>query len=136
MKQMIEQLIKDFEKVNKEFFTKDDIKAFLQLKMKHFEDEPIYMYGMMLLPKAHEVIVDEKKYVLPKKEFKILHYLMMNHGKCISRQILFNNCWEEDVIVGERTIDVHICKIKKKFNKNINIYTQKGVGYKLLSNEV
>lgn len=136
MKQMIENLITDLDKVNKEFFTKSDIKLFLEFKINHYDEQPVEFSGMILIPKTHEVIYDDKRYILPKKQFKILQYLMMNHGKCISRDAIFAHCWEKDVIVGERTIDVHICKIKKIFNKNISIYTQKGVGYKLLSNEV
>jgi DNA-binding response OmpR family regulator len=136
MKKVIESLIKDLDKVNKEYFTKDDVKSFIKVRMEMLDEQPMEMNGILLFPSTHEVHIDEKKYILPKKQFKILRYLMMNQNKCISRDKILLNCWEEGVVVGIRTIDVHICKIKKIFNKKIKIYNQKGVGFKLISNEV
>ena len=136
MKKVIEQIINELEKVNKEVFTKSDIKTFLRLKVSSFEEQQVEIADMLLIPSKHEVISGNKRYILPKKQFNILKYLMINQNKCISREILLKNCWEEGVIVDSRTIDVHICKIKKILNPKLKIHSQKGVGYKLESNEV
>ena len=68
------------------------------------------------------------KKTLPKKEFKIVVYLMKNKGRVISRYEMLKNVWEDGVIVGDRTIDVHICKIKRKF-PGIPIKLRKCYGY-------
>lgn len=127
---MIEQLIKELRKVNKETFTKQEVELFLEMKLKELDDEPIVLDEITVIPKNYEVIIGEKKHLFPRKEFKLLHYLLKNPNRCITRDAILKNCWEDGVIVGDRTIDVHICKIKRKLNGIINIHTQKGVGYK------
>lgn len=136
MKKVIDQIINELEKVNKEYFTKSDIKTFLRLKLELFEEKEVEVADMLLIPSTHEVISGDKRYLLPKKQFNILRYLMINQNKCISRETILKHCWEKDVIVDSRTIDVHICKIKKILNPKLKIHTQKGVGYKLESNGV
>lgn len=86
--------------------------------------------GIEINRERHEVIIDSKPYILPKKVFKMINYFVENPNKCISRYELLKNCWEDGVIVGDRTIDVHICKIKKLTKNKLNIVTQKGVGYR------
>lgn len=129
---MINQLIETLKRMNKESFTKDEILFFLEKKYleQQEQDEPIVADGIILKPREYEVLVDDKRHIFPKKEFKVLHYLISNPNKCITRRSILKNCWEDGVIVCDRTIDVHICKIKKKLKGKINIYTQKGVGYK------
>jgi two-component system alkaline phosphatase synthesis response regulator PhoP len=127
---MIEELIKTLKKTHKENFTKEEVISFLELKEKEFNEEEIKIDGLVLNPSNHEVIIDNKKHYFPKKEFKLLHYLIKNPNKCITRHSILKNCWEDGVVVGDRTIDVHICKIKRKLKGKIHIQTQKGVGYK------
>lgn len=67
---------------------------------------------------------------LPRKMVRMINYFIMNRNKVISRAELIRNCWEHDVIVGERTIDVHIRKIKVALQNDNIIRTVKGVGYK------
>ncbi len=66
---------------------------------------------------------------LPKKEFELLRLLASKPNKVFTRDEIFSRIWGNDVIVGERTIDVHIRKIREKLNIR-NIKTIKGVGYK------
>lgn len=131
MQQMIETLIEDFKKIDKDVFTKQEVQAFLEKKMVEFSDTLIELNGVVVNPISYEVIVDSKKYQLPRKQFKMLHYLLINQNKCVSRNAILKNCWEDGVIVGDRTIDVHVCKIKKVLNGRIKIHTHKGMGYKL-----
>jgi len=66
---------------------------------------------------------------LPKKEFELLQLLASKPNKVFTRDEIFSRVWGNDVIVGERTIDVHIRKIREKIPL-ANIKTIKGVGYK------
>lgn len=66
---------------------------------------------------------------LAKKEFELLSLLVSKPGKVFSREEIFNKVWGTDVIVGNRTIDVHIRKLREKIGDNY-IKTIKGIGYK------
>jgi two-component system, OmpR family, alkaline phosphatase synthesis response regulator PhoP len=66
---------------------------------------------------------------LPKKEFELLCLLVSRPGKVFSREEIFNKIWGTDVLVGERTIDVHIRKLREKLEHDY-IKTLKGIGYK------
>lgn len=70
-----------------------------------------------------------KKIIFPRKEFELLALLASKPGKVFLRQDILNKVWGSDVIVGDRTIDVHVRKIRKKID-NDYIQTIKGVGYK------
>lgn len=71
----------------------------------------------------------DQKFVLAKKEFELLCLLASKPGKVFSREEIFKNVWGNDVIVGNRTIDVHIRKIREKIGDKY-IKTIKGIGYK------
>jgi two-component system alkaline phosphatase synthesis response regulator PhoP len=75
------------------------------------------------------VIKDNKEIIFPKKEFELLSLLTSKPNKVFSREEIFARVWGSDVIVGDRTIDVHIRKIREKLDID-NIRTVKGVGYK------
>jgi two-component system alkaline phosphatase synthesis response regulator PhoP len=75
------------------------------------------------------VIKDQENIFLPKKEFEILILLTSKPGKVFTREEIFSSIWGNNVIVGDRTIDVHVRKIREKLNIK-NIITVKGVGYK------
>jgi two-component system alkaline phosphatase synthesis response regulator PhoP len=70
-----------------------------------------------------------KKVVLAKKEFELLHLLASKPGKVFTRDQILKNIWEESVIVTNRTIDVHIRKLREKLGDTY-VGTVKGVGYK------
>ncbi len=72
---------------------------------------------------------DSKKLILPKKEFDLLYLLASKPGKVFSREEIYQKVWGSNVIVGNRTIDVHIRKIREKIG-NEYIKTIKGIGYK------
>ncbi len=76
-----------------------------------------------------KVIINDREFDLPKKEFELLSLLTSKPNKVFTRDEIFSKLWSGDVIVGERTIDVHIRKLREKLNIE-NIKTIKGVGYK------
>jgi two-component system alkaline phosphatase synthesis response regulator PhoP len=72
-----------------------------------------------------------KPVIFPKKEFETLVYLVRHRGRVISRDVLLNAVWGEGVFVVDRTVDVHIRKIREKLGKYADmIETVKGVGYR------
>jgi two-component system alkaline phosphatase synthesis response regulator PhoP len=71
----------------------------------------------------------EEKIELPKKEFELLTLLAAKPGKVFTRDEILEKVWGNDVIVGDRTIDVHIRKLREKFGDEL-IRTVKGIGYK------
>ena len=76
-----------------------------------------------------KVTVKEKEVDLAKKEFELLMLLVSKPGKVFQREEILRKVWGKEVIVGDRTIDVHIRKLRKKIGKSY-IKTLKGVGYK------
>jgi len=88
---------------------------------------------------VHGLEIDRGRYLvvggageirLPRKEFELLHYLASSPGKVFSRQDLLDAVWGHDVFVVDRTIDVHVRKIREKLGTDL-IETVTGVGYKL-----
>lgn len=75
------------------------------------------------------VFKDKEELILPKKEFELLLLLASKPGKVFTRDDIFNVIWGNNVIVGDRTIDVHIRKLREKLGEKY-IKTIKGVGYK------
>ncbi|MEY2925028.1 MAG: hypothetical protein RLZZ337_1576, partial [Bacteroidota bacterium] len=78
---------------------------------------------------AFMVTVRDHDLILPKKEFELLYLLASKPGKVFTRENILNKVWGTDVFVVDRTIDVHIRKIREKIGED-RIKTIKGVGYK------
>lgn len=78
---------------------------------------------------AYLVFQEGKKVVLAKKEFELLYLLASKPGKVFTREVILNNIWEDSVVVTNRTIDVHIRKLREKLGDDY-VTTVKGVGYK------
>jgi two-component system, OmpR family, alkaline phosphatase synthesis response regulator PhoP len=83
---------------------------------------------------TYTVIIDGTEKIFPRKEFEVLYYLANNPGKVFSRDALLKDIWGTDVFVVDRTVDVHIRKIREKLeNFSDLIETVKGVGYRFKS---
>ncbi len=85
-----------------------------------------------------DLVVDKERYMvvkegidisLPKKEFEILFLLISKPEKVFTREEIFDRVWENNIVVGDRTIDVHIRKLREKLGERY-IQTVKGIGYK------
>jgi len=77
----------------------------------------------------YQVIYKDTRYVFPKKEFEILTLLVSKPNRVFMREEIYDKIWGSEVVVGERTIDVYIRKIREKLG-TAKIVTIKGVGYK------
>jgi len=75
--------------------------------------------------------LEDEEIKLPRKEFELLYLLASNKNKVVTRERIFEAIWGKDVIVVDRTIDVHIRRLRKKIGKQY-IQTVKGVGYKFV----
>ena len=80
---------------------------------------------------GYKVIENNKDIFLPRKEFELLFLLASEPGKVIKRNLILDSVWGKDVIVGDRTIDVHMRKLREKIGDHY-FKTVKGVGYKLV----
>lgn len=79
----------------------------------------------------YTVKIDGKETFFPKKEFELLAFLASNRGKVFSREALLRRIWGESVYVIDRTVDVHVSKVREKLGKHGNrIETVKGAGYR------
>jgi two-component system alkaline phosphatase synthesis response regulator PhoP len=93
--------------------------------------------GPLLIDKEkYSVHLNNKLIVYPRKEFEILYFLANNPGRVFSRETLLKEIWGPDIYVVDRTVDVHVRKIREKLGKFSDmIETIKGVGYKFRSIE-
>ncbi|MBZ5858097.1 response regulator [Flavihumibacter profundi] len=89
----------------------------------------LHIDNMIIDPVKFIVMVDAEEKTLAKKEFELLYLLASRPGRVFLRNEILNQVWGNDVIVGDRTIDVHIRKIRQKLGLDC-ITTVKGVGYK------
>ena len=84
---------------------------------------------------SYTVKLDNKKIILPKKEFELLFFLAQNPDQVFGRDDLLKNIWGSDVYVLARTVDVHIRKVREKIGDGF-IITIKGVGYKFVGDQL
>lgn len=87
--------------------------------------------GFYIDKERHYIIKDGIEYSLPKKEFELFSLLFSKPGKVFTRDEIMDKVWGNEVIVGDRTIDVHIRKLREKLGSD-NFVTIKGVGYKIV----
>ncbi len=96
-------------------------------------DDIIQMGGITIDRTSYTIKRDDKEITLPKKEFELLYFLAQHPNKVFSRDELLQKIWGSDVYVIDRTVDVHIRKVREKIGDDF-IVTVKGVGYKLSLN--
>ncbi len=95
-------------------------------------DSNIISIGNLLIDKERYLIkIDGEEMILPRKEFELLSLLVSKPGKVFTREEIYSSVWGVNVVVGDRTIDVHIRKLREKIG-NDHIKTLKGIGYKFI----
>lgn len=92
-------------------------------------DNKLEIGDLVIDREAFLVFQGGEKIVLAKKEFELLYLLASKPGKVYTRESILKNIWEDSVVVTNRTIDVHIRKLREKLGENY-VSTVKGVGYK------
>ena len=129
MNTLFKNLVNEIEKLESESLTKDEIITLIK-QFSASKTLPVLI--------SNDVIIDPNKYtvnktVLPKTEFKLLHYLVSNPNICLKRDEIITNVWGTDIWVCDRTIDVHIRKLRQKLTANC-IQTFKRIGYMWVEN--
>ena len=109
------------------------LKTMLRRRFRALEEstEELILGEMVIDFKKYHVVLNGKEEVLPRKEFELLTLLAKNAGIVIRREEIMKRIWQSDVIVGGRTIDVHIRRLRERIGDD-KIKTVKGVGYKLV----
>ena len=93
------------------------------------DQEPIVVHDLVIDKQKVLVFRGKQAIELPRKEFEILWLLASKPGRVFTREEIFDKIWGADVIVGNRTIDVHIRKLRERLGEEY-IKTMKGIGYK------
>ncbi|MDZ4663819.1 MAG: response regulator transcription factor [Bacteroidota bacterium] len=106
------------------------VKALLRRLQSNASTETSVAFGDVRIDKEkHMIYKGEREINLPKKEFKLFSLLSSKPGKVFTREYILEQVWGDEVVVGDRTIDVHIRKLREKIGDEY-FKTVKGVGYK------
>ena len=109
------------------------VKALLRrLKKEELDQEKIKFGNLIIDKEQYEVSYMGKSFSLPRKEFELLHLLASKSDKVVKREKIMEIVWGSEVVVGDRTIDVHIRKLREKVGDKY-FKTVKGVGYKFIN---
>ena len=107
------------------------VKALLKRKKEDIQNNELVVGDITIDRSSFDVVLRGNRLILPKKEFELLYLLASKPGKVYTRQSILDKVWGMDVSVVDRTIDVHIRKIREKIG-NERIHTVKGVGYRFV----
>ena len=100
-------------------------------KNKVTESKNVINLGDLIIDREeYKIIINKNEILLPRKEFELLYLLASKPGKVFKREVILEKIWGHEVVVGDRTIDVHIRKLREKLGDS-RFKTIKGVGYKL-----
>ena len=107
-------------------FSINEVRARIQAVLKRStatsdtaQEQTIHLQSLTLDPVAQKAFVDGKEIALSKKEYDILHLLAANPGRCFSRGEFLEMLWKESPYITERTVDVHIARIRAKLELNV-----------------
>ena len=108
------------------------VKALLRrFKETSSEEASVSLGNLVINREEYKVIKNKKEITLPRKEFELLSLLASKPGKVFKREDILDKVWGNEVVVGGRTIDVHIRKLREKIGDD-SFKTVKGVGYKFV----
>jgi len=107
------------------------IKALLRRGDPVSQTQNVESAGITIDRERYLVLKNGSEYSLPRKEFELLSLLISKPNIVFTRSTILNSIWGEEVVVGDRTIDVHIRKLREKLGEDL-IKTIKGVGYKFV----
>lgn len=106
------------------------VKALLRrLKEEEASSENLNVGGIEINREEYKIHKDGEEIILPRKEFELFYLLASKPGKVFKREEILDKVWGNEVVVGGRTIDVHIRKLREKIGEDL-FKTIKGVGYK------
>lgn len=108
------------------------IKGLLRRSINDMPNEDVLYSGDLVINREeYKITYQGKEIILPRKEFELLYLLATTPNKVFKREEILENVWGNEVVVGDRTIDVHIRKLREKIGDE-SFKTVKGVGYKFV----
>ena len=108
------------------------LKRYGKTEDEEIVNEPVIRKKNLIIDRERFLVIkDGKEMIFPKKEFELLNLLISKPEKVFTRDEIFHEVWGDNIIVGDRTIDVHIRKLREKIGDE-HIKTVKGVGYKYM----
>ena len=108
------------------------VKALLRRSKEQKKEDEILKVGNLIINREEYKVVNKgEEMVLPRKEFELLALLTSKPDKVFKREVILEKVWGNEVVVGGRTIDVHIRKLREKIG-DVHFKTVKGVGYKFV----
>lgn len=108
------------------------VKALLRRFKEDDASESVVKIGTLIINRdEYKISLKDKEIILPRKEFELLSLLASKPGKVFKREEILDKVWGNEVVVGGRTIDVHIRKLREKIGDD-SFKTVKGVGYKFV----
>lgn len=113
------------------------IKAVMRRRAPQMTEDPVEVGGLRLDPASHRVTGNNQPVELGPTEFRLLHYLMTHPERVYSRAQLLDQVWGDHVFVEERTVDVHIRRLRRALEATRHdqlIQTVRGAGYRLSNN--
>lgn len=129
MNKIVDNILNEIECTKKTMFTKVEIVDLIKKEKINDRLPIIESNGVNVNPETMLITYDGKKYSLPKKEFELLHYLITNKSRVLTRDQILRGVWGSDICVDDKTVNVHIHKIRSIIPKEF-IYTNKGIGYR------
>ena len=105
-----------------------------RLKKRETTSSQLVFNNLVIDREEYKVTLKGKELSMPRKEFELLYLLASKPGKVFKREKIMEKIWGSDVVVGDRTIDVHIRKLREKIGDRF-FKTVKGVGYKFIQPE-
>tara|TARA_B100001057_G_scaffold195724_1_gene196444 strand:- start:740 stop:1432 length:693 start_codon:yes stop_codon:yes gene_type:complete len=106
-----------------------------RFKKKVLDRDKLEFKNLIIDRGAYKVTFRGKDLSIPRKEFELLYLLASNPEKVFKRENIMDKVWGGEVVIGDRTIDVHIRKLREKIGDNL-FKTVKGVGYKFVQPEI
>lgn len=108
------------------------VKALLRRSKNSFNKNKLEFNDLSINKLEHKVLLKDEEIELPKKEFELLYLLASKPEKVFEREEILSKVWGSEVVVGDRTIDVHIRKLREKLGDE-KFRTVKGVGYQFVN---
>lgn len=113
------------------------IKAVLRRRSPDATDDPVEVKGLRLDPSTHRVTANGTEITLGPTEFRLLHFFMTHAERVYSRAQLLDQVWGDHVFVEERTVDVHIRRLRAELERtghDVLVQTVRGTGYRFSAN--
>ena len=113
-------------------FELEELAARIKARLKNGDDKNLTAADLVLDPQSIMVTRDGKEITLTPHEFKLLHYLLINKGKVLTREMILNRVWQYSMDVDSRVVDVYVGYLRKKVDSEHNkklISSVRGFGY-------